>query len=210
MKVGVVGYRQWARRIFVNLYAQNSPKWQIAQEGAEYRDTDVILFYGWSKMIPPEVYRNKLCLILHPSALPKFRGGSPLQHQIMSGKKTSAVTICRATNKLDAGEIFTQTPFSLEGTLEDIFERIIEIGTKDTITILNILSSGEFITRVQDESQATTYKRRTPEQSELTLKDFKTKSAKSLNNFIRSLADPYPNAFIKIKGKKLYFTGSHL
>ena len=53
--------------------------------------------------------------------------------------------------------------------------------------------------------QSTFFKRRTPDQSEITLKDFKTHSAKDLHNKIRALQDPYPNAFIKCAdGKKLY------
>ena len=57
----------------------------------------------------------------------------------------------------------------------------------------------------QDESKATFFKRRTPKESEIKINDFKEFSAKELYNKIRSLQDPYPNAFIKCKaGKRLY------
>ena len=48
-------------------------------------------------------------------------------------------------------------------------------------------------------------KRRKPQQSEITLREFKFSNANYLYNKIRMLQDPYPNAFIKtIDGKKLY------
>ena len=192
-------------RIFDNLLEQ------VELQITDIDKANVVLYYGWSWKIPKEIYSKKLCLILHPSPLPKYRGGSPLQHQIIAGEKQSAVTICKVVDRLDTGDIYSQTPFSLEGTLDEIFERIVKIGTRDTIQILHSIENNTIKTYKQIDSKATTFKRRKPIESELKLKDFKTKSAKELYNFIRALADPYPNAFIKCKdGKKLYFTGSHL
>ena len=51
----------------------------------------------------------------------------------------------------------------------------------------------------------TFYKRRKPSESEL--KDL-NKSKLYLHNFIRMLAEPYPNAFIKIGKKKIIFKSS--
>lgn len=205
MNVAFVGYRDWVLKIFDNLLEQ------VELQITDIDKANVVLYYGWSWKIPKEIYSKKLCLILHPSPLPKYRGGSPLQHQIIAGEKQSAVTICKVVDRLDTGDIYSQTPFSLEGTLDEIFERIVKIGTRDTIQILHSIENNTIKTYKQIDSKATTFKRRKPIESELKLKDFKTKSAKELYNFIRALADPYPNAFIKCKdGKKLYFTGSHL
>ncbi len=207
MKVAFFGYRDWAEKIFDAVKKEDG----IVQV-KDLRDAEVILFYGWSEIILKDIYSKKLCLILHPSPLPKYRGGSPLQHQIINGEKMSAVTICKVTDKLDAGDIYSQTPFSLEGTLDEIFERIVEVGIKDTIDILTQIRRTGYAKSVpQDESQATYFKRRKPEESELTLLDLEMKTAEQLNNFIRALLDPYPNAYIVCAdGKKLYLRGSGL
>lgn len=200
------GYRSWAQQIKKNLVAgEPNNGWQIAD-----RNPDISLYYGWSWKIPKEVYEDHLCLILHPSPLPKYRGGSPLQHQIMAGEKMSAVTILEVGERIDAGRIYSQTPFSLDGTLDDIFERIVAVGTLDTIRVLDRIVDGSIQPVVQDESQATIYKRRRPEQSELTPKDFEAMTAKELYDFIRALADPYPNAFIRCPGGKLYLKAAKL
>lgn len=211
MKVGFFGYREWANKIHEHLesFLSDWPRnWELTKS---ITDSDVVLFYGWSSMIPRETYTKKLCLILHPSPLPKYRGGSPLQHQIINGEKTSAVTICKVTGDLDAGDIYSQSPLLLEGTLSDIFKRVIEIGVEDTIRVLDAIADKTIKPIPQDNSKATTYKRRKPEESEIHVGDAQSKTAEELYNFIRALADPYPNAFITCKdGKRLYFTGVHL
>src|SRR6266496_829663 len=211
MTIAFQGYRDWAKQIFKNMrdlqsfeinnYGVTQCTWEISSVAK----ADVILYYGWSKIIPKEIYTKKICLILHPSPLPKYRGGSPLQHQIMNGEEMSAVTIFQATGEMDAGPIYSQTPFSLKGSLNQIFERIIDIGIQETIKILSNLEYNKTKPWIQDESQATLFKRRKPEQSELKPDIFYSCSAKGLSNFIRALDDPYPNAFIKcVDGKKLY------
>ena len=49
--------------------------------------------------------------MLHPSPLPKFRGGSPIQNQIIRGEKISAVTIFKINKIIDGGDIYFQKNF---------------------------------------------------------------------------------------------------
>ena len=137
--------------------------------------------------------------MLHPSKLPNFAGGSPIQNQIIRNVKKSAVTLFVMNEKIDHGNILIQKELSLLGNLDEIFKRIIKIGTSLTLNILNkkYVEKKTKITKI--------YKRRKPEESEITLKEIKLKNANYLYNKIRMLQNPYPNAFIKtIDGKKLY------
>lgn len=217
IKVAFIGYRAWANQIYSNLvafkhYEEQELGVQIYDwEFVDPKKADVILYYGWSTMIPPQRYNTKLCLILHPSPLPKYRGGSPLQHQIMIGEKESAVTICKVTDELDGGDIYFQRAFSLDGTLDEIFQRMIEIGTTGTMEVLEALANGTTKPIPQDKKKATQYSRRKPYESEMFGCISDKWTAKQAHDFIRSLNDPYPHAFIRCAdGKKLYLTGSHL
>ena len=49
--------------------------------------------------------------MLHPSPLPKYRGGSPIQNQIINGESKSAVTLFKINNKIDQGDIIYQKEF---------------------------------------------------------------------------------------------------
>ncbi len=166
---------------------------------------DYVLFYGWSWIVPKSILNIAPCICLHPSPLPKYRGGSPLQHQIINGEKKSAVTLFFMTERLDDGDILSQESFSLDGDLDDIFKRIIDIGAKSTVKVLNKLQRGEKFAKPQNNSIATVYKRRTPIQSEIKIEDFKAKTALQLHNLVRALQDPYPNVFVVCKdGTRLY------
>ena len=101
---------------------------------------------------------------------------------------------------IDAGDIIAQEDLSLEGSISDIFSRIENAGVRLT---LNIFNTGLNLVP-QDHSKATCYKRRRPEDSEITMDELRGSKAEYLFDKIRMLADPYPNAFIRtIDGKKL-------
>lgn len=209
MNVVFHGYRSWALRIARNLIEHKNNKWRIVEQDDSAES--VHLYYGWSWMLPKEEYEKHLCLILHTSPLPKYRGGSPLQNQIIAGEKMSAATILKVAERVDSGEIYAQSPFSLDGSVQDIFDRLTEVGTRDTIKVLDQIADRTIQPLVQDESQATTYKRRKPEESEIPHAFNQMYTAKEMYDFIRALADPYPNAYVICRdGQKLYFTGARI
>ena len=92
----------------------------------------MILFYGWSWKIK-DIYEKYKSFMLHPSPLPRYRGGSPLQNQIISGEKNSAVTIFKINEILDGGDIYFQKKMSLNGSLNQIFDKMVKIGTEGTL-----------------------------------------------------------------------------
>ena len=100
---------------------------------------------------------------------------------------------------IDTGAIIAQENLSLEGHLNDIFDRISDIGFKRT---KDILSNG-FEAIKQDSSKATYFSRRTPSMSEITKEELEALDGEYLYNKIRMLEDPYPNAFITMSdGRK--------
>jgi len=207
MKIWICAYRDWAIEIFndLNDTFENIKSIKSQKDFEEkidlFDDNDTFFFIGWSWIISDEIVNKFNCICMHPSPLPKYRGGSPLQNQIVNGETISAVTFFRMTEKLDAGNILWQKSFSLKNNLNDINLRIKALTFSGIFDILN----GNYNERIQDETQVTYFKRRTPEQSEISIDDIKTNNAKQLYNKIRCLQDPYPNAFIVCgDGKKLY------
>ncbi len=204
MKILGIGYRDWSIKIYKNIKKNKKNIKIVNQKKISYKlienfSPDIILFYGWSEKVSDKIVQNFKCIGLHPSKLPNFAGGSPIQNQIIRNVKKSAVTLILMNEKIDHGNILQQKKLDLSGDLNEIFNRIIKIGTKLTLNILknNYKERKTKITKL--------YKRRTPEQSEITLEEIKFKSATYLYNKIRMLQDPYPNAFIKTyDGKKLY------
>ena len=223
----VCAYRDWAKNICKHIYANytwsdephedrfivNSIVENHKNIGDRIRlsKPDLVFFLGWSWIIPDDIINDYRCICLHPSPLPKYRGGSPIQHQMINGEKTSKVSMFLMDEGLDTGPIIWQSKnFSLDGDLSEILTSITNAGKDGVDFIINqYQKSKSLITFTQDHSKATSYKRRKPEQSEIEIEDFTKFTAKELVRKIKSLQSPYPNAYIKCKnGTILYITNA--
>jgi len=171
MKVLCVGYRDWAIEIYNNLKKIKKLEIIIHREKKNLERKikkvcpNIILFYGWSWIIKDGILEKYDCFMLHPSRLPKYRGGSPIQNQIIHGEKKSAVTIFKMNKILDGGDIYYQNQISLVGSLDEIFNRIIDYGTRGTI---KILTSKKIKIKKQDSKKANFKKKRNQEKNEKT------------------------------------------
>lgn len=211
MKVMFCAYRNWAINI-INKVDKSFFQYKILLDNKDIKNNiinfnpDIIFFIGWSWIIPDEIINNYNSICIHPSKLPKYRGGSPIQNQIIDGINISAVTLFKMNSNLDAGDIILQKELSLDGDLEDILSRIETISIESIDNIMNTLNENkQLIYSKQDESQATYCKRRRPEDSEITIYDLQNQTAKQIYDKVRCLQDPYPNAYITLgNGEKLY------
>ena len=178
------------------MYLLSSPK-KLTINYLKRKKPEIIFFPDWSWIIPNEIISNYKCICFHESNLPKFRGGSPIQNQIIRGVTKTKTTAFIMNEKIDAGDIILQKNLSLEGSIQEIFSRMSE---NDYSFILKIIN-GKY-KRKKQSGKSTTYYRRKPKESELKSLNH---SVNYLYNFIRMLEDPYPNAFIRIGKQKLIF-----
>jgi methionyl-tRNA formyltransferase len=215
-------YRDWAESIYHQVKHESSIQKNInfdfVKTDDELNKLDIkkyslIFFIGWSTIIKEDVINSVPCICLHPSKLPYYRGGSPIQNQIMDGLQESHISLFLMDSGIDTGDILRQVPFSLSGDLSLIFSEIINKSYHPILSIIEeFKKNGKFINRIkQDDQEATFYKRRTKRMSEITTEDIENYTALELHNKVRCLQDPYPNAFIKCKdGTVLYITRTRL
>jgi methionyl-tRNA formyltransferase len=211
MKIIFCAYRKWAINV-VDKIDKSSFQYEIISSNENIKDKifdfnpNIIFFIGWSWIIPDEIINKYNSVCIHPSRLPKYRGGSPIQNQVIDGVSDSAVTLFRMNSSLDAGDIILQKDLNLDGDLEDILNRIEIISIESINIVVNKLNKNEQLTYFkQDESQATYCKRRKPENSEITIQDLQTQTAKQIHDKVRCLQDPYSNAYITLgNGEKIY------
>jgi UDP-4-amino-4-deoxy-L-arabinose formyltransferase/UDP-glucuronic acid dehydrogenase (UDP-4-keto-hexauronic acid decarboxylating) len=149
-------------------------------------------------------YRNLICreildiaprgaFNLHGSLLPKYRGRAPLNWVLANGETQTGVTLHRMTAHADAGGIVAQqsvaiTPDDVALTLH---HKLCATARELLQQSLPLIKSGDFIERAQEESQASTFGRRTPEDGRLMWE----KTASELHNLVRAVSDPWPGAF---------------
>jgi methionyl-tRNA formyltransferase len=188
---------------------------EFLNEGYNKRKVSYILFIGWSWIVDPRIVEKIPCYAFHPSKLPEFRGGSPIQNQIMAGVTETYGTLFRMTDRIDAGGILYREKLSLKGDMDDIFLSL-QYCVLNLITWFNNWGGQQFDLykkwpegEDQNEDDATWFPRRQPEDSEILMQEMSNESDEYLYNKIRMLGSPYPNAYITCKnGKKLYLTAS--
>ena len=167
----------------------------------------IIVLIGWSNIIEPEIVNNFFCVGVHPSDLPHYKGGSPIQHQIIDGHTSSKVSLYKLTKKIDSGGIFFKEKFSLVGDSMNIILKNLEISTINLL-IKFFDKYPKIKIKKQNVKITKTYKRRLHNESEIKLNELKKLDLKRLYNKIRCLTEPYPNAYIEDKkGNRIFFTG---
>jgi methionyl-tRNA formyltransferase len=214
MRVIFCGYRSWALNIIDEIKKHkkiNSSEVISSKEEYDFKfnklviNADLIVFLGWSWIIPTQITNKYLCVGVHPSDLPDYRGGSPIQHQIINGVIETKISLMTISEKLDGGDIWLKNDLDLGGdNMKIIFKNLEESSIALFNNFFNLYPNIEPIK--QDLTKGSYFKRRAPEESRIKIEDFKNKPLKEIYNTIRCLTDPYPNAFLEDDdGNKLFF-----
>lgn len=220
--VDIIGYRDWAQALAATVVAHyargpvTEDRLTVHYHGSTLEAcgaASLLYLVGWSDLVGHEFYEGRTVLVLHPSPLPLYRGGSPIQHQIIDGLDTSAVTLFRLDTQhmgVDAGPIAWQQAYSLDGDLADVLQHIAIIGAAGVIATIDAFRAGT-LTYYEQTGVSSLRKRRTPAQSEITLLDLQTLTARQLHDRVRALQEPYPNAFIRTADRRrLYISRTHI
>lgn len=132
----------------------------IEQIKNEYSLNTVFLVASYGKIIPKSVIDlpEFKTLNIHPSLLPKYRGPSPLQTQILNNEKEVGVSIMLIDEKVDHGPILVQKKVSIPDWPVKFIELekiTAEVGAKLFIDNLPAWTSGQIEPREQDHKLAT-------------------------------------------------------
>ena len=82
---------------------------------------------------------------VHPSMLPKYRGGNPYSRVIMNGETETGVTIHFMDEGFDTGDIIAQKPYRLhsKATMGTIFNELNVIGVELLLQVLQTYETSE-------------------------------------------------------------------
>lgn len=163
---------------------------ELTIERLEEINPRYIFFPHWSWIVPTEILERWECVCFHMADVPYGRGGSPLQNLIVRGHKNTKISALKMVSELDAGPVYEKLMLSLEGTAQDIFQRMAPLILDSAKNIAN----KEPIPQEQT-GEVTLFKRRKLEESEIPLI---SGNLEDIYDHIRMLdAETYPKAFIQ-------------
>lgn len=169
----------------------------------EQLNPDVIVVVAYGKILPKYVldYPKYSCINVHGSILPKYRGAAPIQWSIINGDEKTGITIMYMDEGMDTGDIISilETKIDTNETLNDIYDKLLDLGKKGLKSALNMIIKEEKIPRVKQTGESSLAPMLTNENTKI---DFNT-SATFIHNLVRGIV-PYPCAWCMIDDTKEY------
>lgn len=154
-------------------------------------DLFVVVAY---RILPKEVFEIPKygSFNLHGSFLPAYRGAAPIQWALINGETETGLTTFKLAEKVDTGNIYLQEKIKIypDDNFETLHDRMSEHGADLVLDTVNLIESGEYQLKPQDDSLASPAPKIT---KEICLIDW-NKPANEIHNLIRGLS-PHPAAF---------------
>jgi len=84
---------------------------------------------------------------IHPSLLPLYRGPSPIETAIVNGDMRTGVSIMKLTAEMDAGPVYAQEPYELDGTetAPELYETLSALGGRMLVETLPSIIEGNLL-----------------------------------------------------------------
>jgi len=136
---------------------------------------------------------------LHGGPLPSYRGGSPLNWQIINGEKNIKISIIKMAKDLDTGPIYCNKKFKLKknDTIKTVHQKVNNLFPgMVNLTIKKIKNKIKPLK--QTNKNIKYYKQRSEKDG---LINWNMKNAHQVYNFVRAVTKPYPGAFYYYKKK---------
>lgn len=166
--------------------------------------TDLLLSFYYRAIVPKEALDVPRlgAYNMHGALLPKYRGRACVNWAVLNGETETGATLHVMTEHADRGDIVAQeaVPIDYGDTALDVFRKVAEAARDIIARTLPLLESGSAPRTPQDETQATTFGRRRPEDG---LIDW-SKTAARIYDQVRALTHPFPGAFAEVEGKKTF------
>ena len=166
-------------------------------------EPELILTCAYGQFVPVRIleYPRLGCINVHPSLLPKYRGGAPIHHAVMGGETETGVSLIQMTKAMDAGDIYARvtTPLGKDETMAELNQRLLVLSKQLVKENLEDYIAGKLVGEPQDDSKVILGLNITKEEEKV---QFAKEEVQTLYNHIRGLID-WPMPYGVVDGKRI-------
>ncbi len=173
-------------------------------------EIELLVVAAYGKILPLSVLSlgKYPPLNVHPSLLPKYRGTSPVETQILEDEKNIGVSVIQMDSEMDHGPIVVQKQIEIPNwpiSRDTLNNTLWRTGGQLLVEILPRWRDGTIEPTVQDHTQATFTKKMTKENGLINL------SLPDRQNYLKFLAyEGWPGTFFfDTDGKRIKITQVH-
>lgn len=164
---------------------------------------DVIASINYLFLIEKDIinHSKKITFNIHGSLLPKYRGRTPHVWSIINGEEKAGITAHLIDPNCDTGDVIFQEEVEIgnDETGSDILLKYNKLYIPLFDKVLLSIKNNTSVTFPQDESKASYYGKRTPDDGEIKWSWGK----EDIRNWVRAQAFPYPGAFTFLDNQKV-------
>lgn len=161
---------------------------------------DFLVVEDYGLILPNELLAipSIAALNIHHSLLPKFRGPSPAPATILSGEKTSGVTIITMAEKVDAGDIISQETYPLkpDETTDSLLRVLNQLGATKMVDVLQHFQEYKPVSQDGSKATFTSYMKKTDGLVDLA----NPPAPDMLDRMIRAYY-PWPGVWTRVQGR---------
>jgi methionyl-tRNA formyltransferase len=165
---------------------------------------DLLFSFYYRRILPEEMITAPRlgAYNMHGSLLPKYRGRAPVNWAVLKGETRTGATLHVMMPRADAGGIVDQeaVPIGPDDTALEVQKRVTEAAVAILARRIEELKAGTAKATPQDESAATRFGKRRPEDGRI---DW-IRPAKQVHDLVRAVTHPFPGAFTDVFGGKAY------
>lgn len=176
---------------------------EVAVAAIKENSIDWLFIIGWSQIAGISVLSapRRGVLGMHPTLLPEGRGRAAIPWAILKGLRETGVTLFKMDAGVDTGPIAAQIsiPLAPRTTATELYAKVDRAHTELMRRAIPGLLSDTLMLREQDESQATDWPGRRPEDGQIDLRG----SVWDAERLVRAVTKPYPGAFYFREEKKI-------
>ncbi len=143
------------------------------EEAIRAEAPDFIVVAAFGQLLPKTILDIALCINLHASLLPQYRGASPVQQSLLNGDKVTGVTSMLMEEGLDTGPILETKSFEIPNDMR-LYALMAQL-TKDAceVTLSTLRNFANITPKPQDESKASLCKKIKKSDGEVDFSDAK-------------------------------------